>query len=90
MQDTVLVLRKMAVYLDYAAAIERYGKIEAGKQGLDNVSKKMKIIEMGKEVVKEKYGNLFDMYAKNYRRKSIRSANAYLSLPFTIQWVAYG
>ena len=54
---------KMAVYLDYAAAIERYGKIEAGKQGLDNVSKD-KIIEMGKEVVKEKYGNLFDMYAK--------------------------
>jgi succinate dehydrogenase / fumarate reductase flavoprotein subunit len=25
---------KMAVYLDYAAAIERYGKIEIGKQGL--------------------------------------------------------
>lgn len=54
---------KMAVYLDFAAAIERYGKIEAGKQGLDNISKD-EIIRLGKEVVKEKYGNLFDMYAK--------------------------
>lgn len=54
---------KQAVYLDYAAAIERYGKIEASKQGRDNVSKD-EIISMGKEVVKEKYGNLFDMYQK--------------------------
>ncbi|MBP7990650.1 MAG: fumarate reductase/succinate dehydrogenase flavoprotein subunit [Sediminibacterium sp.] len=54
---------KQAVYLDYAAAILRYGKIEAGKQGLENVSQDA-IIAMGKEVVKEKYGNLFDMYAK--------------------------
>jgi succinate dehydrogenase / fumarate reductase flavoprotein subunit len=54
---------KQAVYLDYAAAILRYGKIEAGKQGLENVSQEQ-IITMGKEVVKEKYGNLFDMYAK--------------------------
>ena len=54
---------KQAVYLDYAAAILRYGKIEAGKQGLENVSQET-IIAMGKEVVKEKYGNLFDMYAK--------------------------
>ena len=54
---------KQAVYLDYAAAIERYGKIEASKQGLHNATKE-EIIVMGKEVVKEKYGNLFDMYAK--------------------------
>jgi succinate dehydrogenase / fumarate reductase flavoprotein subunit len=54
---------KQAVYLDYAAAILRYGKIEAGKQGLENVSQEA-VIAMGKEVVKEKYGNLFDMYAK--------------------------
>jgi succinate dehydrogenase / fumarate reductase flavoprotein subunit len=54
---------KQAVYLDYAAAIERYGKIEASKQGIANASKE-DIIVMGKEVVKEKYGNLFDMYAK--------------------------
>jgi succinate dehydrogenase / fumarate reductase flavoprotein subunit len=54
---------KQAVYLDYAAAIERYGKIEVSKQGLSNVSSDQ-IIAMGKEVVKEKYGNLFEMYAK--------------------------
>lgn len=50
-----------AVFLDYAAAIERYGKIEATKQNLSNADKAT-IIAMGKEVVKEKYGNLFDMY----------------------------
>ncbi len=54
---------KQAVYLDYAAAIERYGKIEVSKQGLSNVSTE-EITAMGKEVVKEKYGNLFNMYAK--------------------------
>jgi succinate dehydrogenase / fumarate reductase flavoprotein subunit len=54
---------KQAVYLDYAAAIERYGKTEAGKRGLSSASHD-EIIAMGKEVVKEKYGNLFDMYEK--------------------------
>ena len=54
---------KQAVYLDYAAAIQRYGKIEVSKQGLTNVSAD-EITALGKEVVKEKYGNLFNMYAK--------------------------
>ncbi|TAL57756.1 MAG: fumarate reductase/succinate dehydrogenase flavoprotein subunit [Bacteroidetes bacterium] len=54
---------KMAVYLDFAAAIERYGKIQVNKMNLHNVSKE-RILELGKEAVKEKYGNLFDMYAK--------------------------
>lgn len=54
---------KQAVYLDYAAAIERYGKIEAGKHNIDNPSPQ-EIKRMGDEVVKEKYGNLFDMYEK--------------------------
>lgn len=54
---------KQAVYLDYADAIQRYGRIEAGKQGMDNASADA-ITAMGKEVVKEKYGNLFDMYEK--------------------------
>lgn len=52
---------KMAVYLDYSSAFERYGKIEANKKGLHNPSQE-EIIKLGKEVVKEKYGNLFDMY----------------------------
>ncbi|MCW3467440.1 fumarate reductase/succinate dehydrogenase flavoprotein subunit [Chitinophaga nivalis] len=54
---------KQAVYLDFAAAIERYGKIEAGKRQIADASKEA-IIKLGKEVVAEKYGNLFDMYAK--------------------------
>ncbi len=54
---------KQAVYLDFADAIVRYGKIEAGKEGNDQMSIE-DIIVLGKEVVKEKYGNLFDMYEK--------------------------
>jgi succinate dehydrogenase / fumarate reductase flavoprotein subunit len=54
---------KQAVYLDFADAIVRYGKIEAGKEGNDHMSIE-DIIVLGKEVVKEKYGNLFDMYEK--------------------------
>lgn len=54
---------KQAVYLDYADAINRYGKIEAGKKNMQNAASGA-IIEMGREVVKEKYGNLFDMYEK--------------------------
>ena len=54
---------KMAVYLDFSDSIIRYGKIEAGKQGNLNASE-AEIIELGKDVVKEKYGNLFEMYDK--------------------------
>jgi succinate dehydrogenase or fumarate reductase, flavoprotein subunit, Bacillus subtilis subgroup len=54
---------RQAVYLDYAAAIERYGKIECGKLGIVNPSADV-IRKHGMEVVKEKYGNLFDMYEK--------------------------
>lgn len=54
---------KMAVYLDYAFAIERYGKGEVNKLGIENADTET-ISKLGKEVVKEKYGNLFDMYAK--------------------------
>ena len=54
---------KLAVNLDFADAIVRYGKIEVGKQGRDNVGE-AEIIALGKAVVKEKYGNLFEMYEK--------------------------
>ena len=52
---------KMAVYLDYAAAIIRYGKGEANKHNMYSPTDE-EIQSMGKAVVKEKYGNLFDMY----------------------------
>jgi succinate dehydrogenase / fumarate reductase flavoprotein subunit len=54
---------KQAVYLDYASAIERYGKIDANIKGISNPDHE-KIRELGKEVVKSKYGNLFEMYEK--------------------------
>jgi len=54
---------RQAVYLDYADAISRFGVTEAGKQGLGNVDEAT-IISLGRAVVKEKYGNLFDMYEK--------------------------
>ena len=54
---------KMAVYLDFADAIKRYGRIEAGKQGVANADDAA-IMKMGKAVVEEKYGNLFEMYEK--------------------------
>jgi succinate dehydrogenase / fumarate reductase flavoprotein subunit len=41
----------------------RYGKIECGKLGIDNPSAEV-IRKHGVDVVKEKYGNLFDMYEK--------------------------
>lgn len=52
---------KLAVYLDFSANMMRYGQIEANKQNIHNPSKE-KIRELGMAVVKEKYGNLFDMY----------------------------
>lgn len=52
---------KMAVYLDFAANTERYGRVEANKLGMQNPSK-TDIMRLGRAVVKEKYGNLFDMY----------------------------
>jgi succinate dehydrogenase / fumarate reductase flavoprotein subunit len=54
---------KQAVYLDYADAISRYGKIECLKLKIENPGAE-EIRDHGVEVVKEKYGNLFDMYAK--------------------------
>lgn len=54
---------KQAVYLDFAASIKRYGLTEVNKKSLENATEET-IIALGKEVVKEKYGNLFDMYEK--------------------------
>ena len=52
-----------AVYLDFAAAIERYGKEQAHVKGLDENDSKL-VNELGTEIVKNKYGNLFQMYEK--------------------------
>lgn len=52
-----------AVYLDFAAAIERYGKEKALTSGIKNPDKAT-ITKLGEEVVEAKYGNLFQMYEK--------------------------
>jgi succinate dehydrogenase / fumarate reductase flavoprotein subunit len=54
---------KQAVYLDYADAIQRYGKAEVSKRNLGNVDA-ASVTRLGMDVIKEKYGNLFDMYEK--------------------------
>jgi succinate dehydrogenase / fumarate reductase flavoprotein subunit len=54
---------RQAVYLDYTDAIDRYGRIESSKLGIESPAKD-EVIRLGREVVKEKYGNLFDMYEK--------------------------
>lgn len=52
---------KMAVYLDYKAAIDRYGKTQAKKLNISNpTAEQLRVF--GKQVVEEKYGNLFEMY----------------------------
>ena len=52
-----------AVYLDFASAIERYGKEQANIKGIHNPSA-AQIKELGEQVVESKYGNLFQMYEK--------------------------
>ena len=52
-----------AVYLDFASAIIRYGKEQALVNGQDDSDNQL-VQKLGKEVVKKKYGNLFQMYEK--------------------------
>ena len=52
-----------AVFLDFAAAIIRYGKEKAHLKGLDEDDIKV-VNELGKAAIKSKYGNLFQMYEK--------------------------
>ncbi len=53
---------KMAVYLDFKSnLINKYGRAEATKLGIENPDLDT-LVRLGKAVVKEEYGNLFDMY----------------------------
>jgi succinate dehydrogenase / fumarate reductase flavoprotein subunit len=52
-----------AVYLDFSTAIQRYGNEKALILGIKDPAKS-KVIELGEGVVKQKYGNLFQMYEK--------------------------
>jgi succinate dehydrogenase / fumarate reductase flavoprotein subunit len=53
----------LAVYLDFTAAYERYGKSEANVRDLKNPDAAT-IRKLGEEVISAKYGNLFQMYEK--------------------------
>ena len=53
----------LAVFLDFAAAVIRYGKSEASSKGISNPSESQ-VKELGEKIVAEKYGNLFEMYEK--------------------------
>ena len=52
-----------AVYLDFASSIIRYGKEQALVNGEDQNNEKI-VEKLGKEIIKKKYGNLFQMYEK--------------------------
>ncbi|MDB9712393.1 fumarate reductase/succinate dehydrogenase flavoprotein subunit [Flavobacteriaceae bacterium] len=52
-----------AVYLDFAAAIIRYGKEQAHINGEDENNDDL-VNNLGTEIIKKKYGNLFQMYEK--------------------------
>lgn len=52
-----------AVFLDFHSAIVRYGNEKANTSGLDANDNAL-VLKLGKEVVKAKYGNLFQMYEK--------------------------
>ena len=52
-----------AVFLDFASAIQRYGKEQAIIRHLD-VNDAALVKKLWQEVVKNKYGNLFQMYEK--------------------------
>lgn len=55
---------KQAVYLDFRYnLINKYGRAEASRQGILDPDEET-LVRLGKEVVKEEYGNLFDMYEK--------------------------
>ena len=52
-----------AVYLDFASAIIRYGKEQAHVKGLNENDTDL-VKKLGQDVVRAKYGNLFQMYEK--------------------------
>jgi len=52
-----------AVYLDFASAVDRYGKEQAHIKGINNPINEI-IRQFGKDIIKQKYGNLFQMYEK--------------------------
>ena len=59
-----------AVLFGFADAITRYGKEQVHVNGLDENDLTL-VKKLGQEVVRAKYGNLFQMYEKNCRSRSL-------------------
>ncbi len=81
----------LGVYLDFADAIQRYGKSEAFSLGIANPSAE-KIKELGEAIVKAKYGNLFQMYEKITGENPYKTAmKIYPAVHYTMGglWVDY-
>ncbi len=53
----------LAVYLDFADAIKRYGQSEASSRGISSPDEDT-IMRLGEGVIEKRYGNLFEMYEK--------------------------
>ncbi len=53
----------LAVYLDFADAIKRYGQSEASSRGISSPDEDA-IMRLGEGVIEKRYGNLFEMYEK--------------------------
>jgi len=60
----------LGVYLDFADAIQRYGRQAAARANLSNPATEQ-ILALGEAAVRERYGNLFDIY------KEITDEDAY-------------
>ncbi|WP_432222488.1 fumarate reductase/succinate dehydrogenase flavoprotein subunit [Flavobacterium sp. TMP13] len=52
-----------AVFLDFASAIQRYGKEQAHIKGLNENDTEL-TTKLGTDIIRSKYGNLFQMYFK--------------------------
>ncbi len=61
-----------SVFLDFMDATARYGRAEAHQRQMDAPTEEQ-VLDLGRELIREKYGNLFDMYAR------ITGENPYLT-----------
>lgn len=80
-----------AVFLDFANAIQRYGREQAHILG-DDSSDLEKVLELGNRVIKSKYGNLFQMYEKIVNQNPYKTPmKIYPAVHYTMGgvWVDY-
>ena len=80
-----------AVYLDFASAIQRYGREKALVSGIKDPDRET-VTRLGEEVIAAKYGNLFQMYEKIVDENPYRTPmKIYPAVHYTMGglWVDY-